>query len=88
MAFTPLYVNNAFLHGTLFEAEFMQHSLGFVDQTYPSFVCELRKAIYDPNAWFAELKVFSLSYGFANSRSDSLLFIYRHNAITLYVWFM
>lgn len=83
-----LDVNNAFLHGTLSEEVFMQQPPGFVDQNNPNFVCKLRNAISGlkqaPRAWYNELKGFLLSYGFANSRSDTSLFMYHHNAITLF----
>ena len=61
---------------------------GYVDQNNPNLVCKLRRAIYGhkqaPQAWYNELKVFLLSYGFVNSHSDASLFIYHTSIITIY----
>jgi hypothetical protein len=83
-----LDVNNAFLHGSLSEEVFMQQPPGYIDTTHPSHVCRLRKAIYGlkqaPRAWYNELKNFLLDYGFANSKSDASLFVYRNQGVILY----
>ncbi|KAL2517563.1 Uncharacterized protein Adt_13810 [Abeliophyllum distichum] len=39
-------INNAFLNGKLEETFYMEQPHGFVNQTEPSFVCKLSKAIY------------------------------------------
>ena len=83
-----LDVNNAFLHGTLSKEVFMQRPPGFINHNHPNFVCKLHKAIYGlkqaPRAWYNELKGFLFSLGFALSTSDTSLFIYHKDTITLY----
>ncbi|TXG50620.1 hypothetical protein EZV62_023144 [Acer yangbiense] len=39
-------INNAFLNGELKELVFMQQPEGFIDQSHPSYVCKLEKALY------------------------------------------
>jgi hypothetical protein len=83
-----LDVNNAFLHGSLSEEVLMQQPPGYIDTTHPSHVCRLHNAIYGlkqaPRAWYNELKNFLLAYGFANSKSDASLFVYRNQGVILY----
>ncbi|GKV12750.1 hypothetical protein SLEP1_g23864 [Rubroshorea leprosula] len=83
-----LDVNNAFLHGKLEEELFMAQPPAFVDASLPQHVCRLRKSIYGlkqaPRTWFKELRMFLLSHGFQNSRSDTSLFIYHRGSDCLY----
>ncbi|OMO69204.1 Reverse transcriptase, RNA-dependent DNA polymerase [Corchorus capsularis] len=83
-----LEVNNAFLHGQLSEDEYMKQPPGFIDSTYPNYVCKLDKGICGlkqaPRAWYNMLKSFLLAYGFSQSKSNSSLFIYHHDGLTLY----
>uniref|UniRef100_A0A5B7AA01 Reverse transcriptase Ty1/copia-type domain-containing protein n=1 Tax=Davidia involucrata TaxID=16924 RepID=A0A5B7AA01_DAVIN len=83
-----LDVNNAFLHGSLSDEVYMAQPPGFIDSTYPSHVCQLRKAIYGlkqaPRAWYKELSTFLLHQGFLQSNSDASLFIYNHNGLLVY----
>ena len=48
---------------------------GFVDQTKPTYVCKLHKALYGlkraPRAWFETLREALLTWGFHNSVSDT-----------------
>lgn len=69
-------VNNAFLHGHIFEDVFMSQPLGFINVTIPSHVYELKKALYGlkqaPQAWYNELHTYLISAGFKNSKSFPL----------------
>nr|XP_016468706.1 PREDICTED: uncharacterized mitochondrial protein AtMg00810-like [Nicotiana tabacum] len=76
-----LDVKNAFLHGVLIEEVYMKQPRGFIHPDYPNHVCKLTKAIYGlkqaPRAWFHRFSAFLNSHGFACSKSDSSMFIYR-----------
>ncbi|CAL8077757.1 unnamed protein product [Prunus armeniaca] len=74
-----LDVKNAFLHGELQEEVFMKQPQGFVDPTYPDFVCKLQKSLYGlkqaPRAWNAKFTGYLPTLGFTVSPSDPSLFI-------------
>lgn len=67
----------------------MQQLLGFVNPDHPDYVCQLCKALYGlkqaPRAWFHHLHHCLLQLGFMASRSDALLYIYRHSTTLAYV---
>ena len=81
-------LQNAFLHGHLFEDVYMCQPSGFAHPQFPNHVCKLKKALYglkqSPRAWFSCLSSRLLALGFRGSRSDSSLFIYHSAAITIY----
>ncbi|GLT59369.1 hypothetical protein SLA2020_321900 [Shorea laevis] len=84
-----LDINNAFLYGKIDDQLFLQQPVGFIYPNLPHHVCWLHKSLYRlkqaPRMWFRELKDFLVSHGFTNSRSDSSLFIFHHDANWLYV---
>ena len=83
-----LDVNNVFLQGHLTEEVYMAQPPGFIDKDQPTHVCKLHKAIYGLKqalrAWYQELSVFLLQYGFLNSTPDASLFIYANNYDIIY----
>ena len=84
-----LDISNAFLHGYLEETVYMSQPPGFTDPRCPSYVCKLNKSIYGlkqaPRAWFQRLSAYLVSIGFEGSHTDSSLFIYKSDAVVLYI---
>jgi hypothetical protein len=84
-----LDVKNAFLHGTLDETVYCAQPSGFVDTARPDFVCRLNKSLYGlkqaPRAWYSRFATHILSLGFLSAKSDSPLFVYRHESGTVYL---
>jgi histone deacetylase 1/2 len=84
-----LDVNNAFLHGQLQENVFMVQPPGFIDSTLPSHICRLKKSLYGlkqaPRAWYQELRTSLLQLGFQQSKSNSSLFIYTCDGVTIFL---
>ncbi|KAL3835707.1 hypothetical protein ACJIZ3_010443 [Penstemon smallii] len=84
-----LDVQNAFLHGNLNENVYMTQPPGFTHPDFPTYVCKLNRAIYGlkqaPRAWYERLSSKLLELGFVVSKSDTSLFIYRHNSVILYL---
>lgn len=72
-------VNNAFLHGELKEEVYMKQPPSYVDTTFSSHVCRLKKSLYGlkqaPRVWYYSLHAFLTSLGFTQFLSDSSLFI-------------
>lgn len=84
-----LDVSNAFLHGKLTTPVYMTQPQGFVDTNHPSHVCLLRKSLYGlrqaPREWYIALSSSLLSFGFIQSKADTLVFIYNHSDVCLLV---
>lgn len=84
-----LDVSNAFLHGKIQEQVYLKQPQGYVNQTFPSHVCQLHKAIYGlkqaPRAWYDMLSNRLLHQGFSNSKADSSLFILVQGTDLVYV---
>lgn len=62
---------------------------GFTHPSFPNAVCKLHKALYGlkqaPRAWFDRLSSRLLELHFKASKSDSSLFIYNFNGVTIFV---
>lgn len=82
--FFQLDINNAFLHGDLFEEVYMDLPLGYkVDN--PSLVCKLIKSIYGlrqaSRQWNKKLSEFLLSLGFVRSLADYTIFTHHQSSM-------
>jgi histone deacetylase 1/2 len=84
-----LDVDTAFLHGYLQDEVYMVQPPGYVDKRFPIHVCKLEKSLYGlkqaPRAWFARLSSRLQELGFSPSKADVSLFIYKHEAVAIYV---
>jgi hypothetical protein len=84
-----LDVKNTFLHGTLTETVYCSQPIGFADPAHPDLVCCLKKSLYGlkqtPRAWYSWFASFLLSQGFAESKSDTSLFVFRRGSDTVYL---
>ncbi|KAK2978061.1 hypothetical protein RJ640_015699 [Escallonia rubra] len=84
-----LDVNNAFLHGTLYEDVYMCQPLGFEDPSHPHHVCKLHRSIYSlkqaPRAWFNHLSSFLVFLDFVPSQTDLSLFVWNSSDIISYI---
>jgi hypothetical protein len=82
-------VKNAFLHETLSETVYCSQPTGFADPALPGHVCRLNKSLYGlkqaPRAWYNRFASHLLSLGFTEAKSDTSLFIYRHDTETVYL---
>ncbi|KAK9116560.1 hypothetical protein Sjap_015507 [Stephania japonica] len=84
-----LDIHNAFLNGSLIEDVYTNQPKGFLDNSVPTYVCKLHKALYGlrqaPRAWFDRLRSTILSWGFVNSKVDNSLFIFHSSSAVLYI---
>jgi Reverse transcriptase (RNA-dependent DNA polymerase) len=68
-------VKNAILQGNLEEKVYMTLPPGHKNESDPSLVCKLHKAIYDlkqsPRAWYVKLSFSLLKIKFIKSTADS-----------------
>jgi len=84
-----LDVQNAFLHGLLDEEVYMDQPPGYADNSHPTYVCKLDKAIYGlkqaPRAWYARLCGKLVSLGFVPSKADTSLFYLNKGGYTVFV---
>jgi hypothetical protein len=88
-AIHQLDVKNAFLHGTLTETVYCSQPTGFVDEAHPNLVCRLNRSLYGlkqaPRAWYSRFASYLASIGFVEAKSDTSLFIYRHDDDTVFL---
>ncbi|CAI9279827.1 unnamed protein product [Lactuca saligna] len=67
----------------------MKQPPGFIDSTYQTHVCRLKKALYGlklaPRAWFQRPSSFLLQVGFTFSRADPSLFMLKQGSYLLFL---
>jgi hypothetical protein len=82
-------VSNAFLHGYLTENVYMEQPPGFIHPSSPHANCKLHEALYglkqSSRAWFSCLSNRLLELNFISSKSDTLLFLYSKQSVTVFV---
>lgn len=82
-------IQNAFLHGFLFEDVYMSQPLGVIHPSLPHHLCKLNKALYGlkqaPRAWFVHLSGTLHSLDFVALKADSSLFTYKSAPVTIYI---
>jgi hypothetical protein len=67
----------------------MEQLQGFVDPTFPNYVCKLHKALYGlkqaPQAWFTKLSHTLLEISFSSSQLDPSVFVYHNNGSHIFL---
>lgn len=83
-----LDVSNAFLHGDLEDAVFMEQPPGFQLKTNPDYICRLRRSLYGlrqaPRQWYKRLFSALLAHGFCVSPADTSLFQLKKNDVNIF----
>ena len=68
---------------------YCQQSSSFVDPATPDYVCLLQKSLYGlkqaPRAWNQRFASYIRTIGFAASKSDTSLFVYKEGARIAYL---
>ena len=76
-------VKNAFLHDELQEEVYMEQPQRFEDVRHPSYVCQLKKALYgmmqSPRFWHAQISSYFLSIGFCMDDVDHFLYMQKND---------
>ena len=87
-----LNVQNAFLHGLLFEEVYMRQTFGFIDPNYPHHVCKLHKSLdglkQAPQQWFHRFSNYLEELGFCESKANYSFFTYHKSALIIFYLFM
>jgi hypothetical protein len=77
-----------FFYDTLTDIVYCSQPIGFVDPAHPQLVWRLNKSLYGlkqaTRAWYHRFTSYLVSLGFVEARSDTSLFIYHRDGITLY----
>lgn len=83
-----LDANNAFLHGHINEEVYVTQPPRFINANIPSYVCKLKKSIYNlkqaPQAWYQELRDFLFQVSLVPTQSDMSFFVYNCDGLTTY----
>jgi hypothetical protein len=73
----------------LFETVFYCQPIGFTDPAHHDLVYRLHKFLYGlkqaPPAWYSRFAIFLTTLGFLEAKSDTSLFIFRHDSDTVYL---
>nr|GEU75380.1 retrovirus-related Pol polyprotein from transposon TNT 1-94 [Tanacetum cinerariifolium] len=84
-----LDVNNAFLHGDLFEEVYMKVLQGYATSLPPNTVCKLNKSLYGlkqaNRQWFTKLTDFLTSLNINQSYADTPLFTLNQDGHTIFL---
>jgi hypothetical protein len=64
------------------ETVYCSQPTGFVNASHPDLVRRLNRSLYclkqAPRAWYSRFTSYLATIGFAEAKSDTSLFIYRH----------
>jgi hypothetical protein len=81
-------IQNAFLHGFLYEEVYMHQPLGFAHPSLSHHICKLHKALYGlkqaPKAWFSQFSTKLIDLGFIGSKADTSLFTFKCPLATVF----
>jgi hypothetical protein len=73
-----MYVNSAFLNGSIKEELYVEQPSDFESEEHPDHVYKLYKVLYGlkqaPRAWYEYLRDFLVENGFKIGKADSILF--------------
>lgn len=77
------------MHGVLEEEVYIRQPPGYVKSKALNYVCKLDKALYGlkqaPRAWYSRLSTKLNELGFVSSKSDTSLFFYDKNGVTMFM---
>lgn len=82
-----LNVKNAFLHGYLNEAVYMDQPSGYTDPRFPHHVCLLLRPQTTPRAWFQCFSVFFLRLLVLSLVRPTLLYLFIATQVVCYIYY-